>query len=109
MNAENRVAARHAASRFARRWQEPYPKAVAWLRHGLEDLLSVFRFAAPKWRKAARTANAIERCFREVPGRTRPMGIFAERTSIERVLFAVFTRENCNQGVGIPFLLTQNS
>ena len=109
MNAENRVAARYAASRFARRWREPYPKAVACPRHGLEDLLSAFRFVASEWRKAARTTNAIERRFRELPRRTRPMGIFADRTSIERVLFAVFTHENCNQGVGTPFLLTQNS
>ena len=109
MNAENRVAARYAASRFARRWREPYPKAVACPRHGLEDLFSAFRFVASEWRKAARTTNAIERRFRELPRRTRPMGIFADRTSIERVLFAVFTHENCNQGVGTPFLLTQNS
>ena len=51
MNAENRVAARHAASRFARRWREPYPKAVACRRHDLDDLLSAFRFAAPERRR----------------------------------------------------------
>ena len=109
MNAENRVAARHAASLFPRRWQEPYPKAVACRRHDLEDLLSAFRFAAPKWRQAARTTNAIERRFREIRRSTRPMGIFADRTSIERVLFAVFTHEDCNQAVSTPSLLTQNS
>ena len=109
MNAENSVAARQAAGRFARRWQEPYPKAVACLRGDLDDLLSVFRYAEPKWRKATRTTNAIERRFREVRRRTRPMGVFADRTSIERILFAVFTYENRNQGVSTPFLLTQNS
>ncbi len=109
MNAENLVAARQAAGRFARRWQEPYPKAVAGLRGDLEELLSVFRYTDPKWRKAARTTNAIERRFREVRRRTRPMGVFADRTSIERILFAVFTHENRNQGVSTPFLLTQNS
>jgi transposase-like protein len=109
MNAKNLVAARIAAGRFARRWQAPYPKAVACLRHDLDDLLSVFRYADPKWRKAARTTNAIERRFREVRRRTRPMGVFADRTSIERILFAVFTHENRNQGVSTPFLLTQNS
>ncbi len=66
MNAENLVAARQAAGRFARRWQEPYPKAVACLRDDLDDLLSVFRYAELKWRKAARTTNTIERRFREV-------------------------------------------
>ena len=37
------------------------------------------------------------------------MGVFSDRTSIERILFAVFTHGNRNQGVSTPFLLTQNS
>ncbi len=51
----------------------------------------------------------FDRRFREARRRTRPMGVFADRTSIERILFAVFTHENRNQGVSTPFLLTQNS
>ncbi len=109
MNAQNRVAARSAAGRCARRWQDTYPKAVACLRNDLDELLACFAFKDPTWRKAARTTNAIERRFREVRRRTRPMGVFADRTSIERILFAVFTYENQNQGVSTPFLLTQNS
>ncbi len=109
MNAQNRVAARSAAGRFARRWQDAYPKAVACLRDDLDELLACFAFKDPTWRKAARTTNAIERRFREVRRRTRPMGVFADRTSIERILFAVFTYQNQNQGVSAPFLLTHNS
>ncbi len=109
MNAQNRVAARTAAGRFARRWQDAYPKAVACLRNDLDELLACFAFKDPTWRKAARTTNAIERRFREVRRRNRPMGAFADRTSIERILFAVFTYENQNQGVSAPFPLTQNS
>ena len=56
-----------------------------------------------------RTTNAIERRFREVRRRTLPMGVFADKTSMEHILFAVFTHENRNQGVSTPFLLTQNS
>jgi len=97
-----------AAGRFARRWQGAYPKAVAGLRNDLDELLACFAFKDPSWRKASRTTNPIERRFREVRRRTRPMGVFADRTSIERILFAVFTRENQNQGVSTPFLLTQN-
>ncbi len=37
------------------------------------------------------------------------MGVFADRTSIERIPFAVFTHEYQNQGIGAPFPLTQNS
>jgi transposase-like protein len=51
--------------------------------------------------------NAIERRFREVRRRTRPMGVFSDRTSMDRILFAVFNHENQNQGVSTPLLLTQ--
>ncbi len=37
------------------------------------------------------------------------MGVFSDKTSMERILYAVFTYENHNQGVSAPFLLTQNS
>ena len=109
MNAKNRVAARSAARRFAERWREPYPKAVACLRNDLDDLLTCFRYKTLAERKAVRTTNAIERRFREVRRRTRPMGAFADRTSIERILFAVFTNENHSQGITTLFPLTQNS
>lgn len=109
MNANNRVEARKAARVFANRWEEDYPKAVACLAGDLDELLACFRYKDPKERKAVRTTNAIERRFREVRRRTRPMGVFADRTSIERILFAVFTHENHAQGVSAPFPLTQNS
>ncbi len=40
--------------------------------------------------------------------RTRPMGVFSDRTSVDRILFAVFTHENPTQGVPTLFSLTQN-
>lgn len=55
-----------------------------------------------------RTTNAIERRFREVRRRTRPMGVFQDRTSMDRILFAVFTHENKMQGISAPFLMTHN-
>ncbi len=82
---------------------------MACLRDDLDELLACFVLKDSTWRKAARTTNAIERRFREVRRRTRPMGVFADRTSIERILFAVFTHENQNRGASTPFLLTQNS
>lgn len=109
MKASNMVAARSAAAAFARRWRDTYPKAVASLRRDLDELLACFRLVDPKWRRRVRTTNAIERRFREVRRRTRPMGAFADQTSIERILFAVFTHENKNQGIHVPFPLTQNS
>jgi transposase-like protein len=107
MNADTRPQALAAARRFADRLEEDYPKAVACLRDDLDDLLTCFRYKTLKERKRVRTTNAIERRFREVRRRTRPMGVFQDRTSMDRILFAVFTRENKSQGVSSLFLLTQ--
>jgi hypothetical protein len=35
------------------------------------------------------------------------MGAFSDRTSMDRILFAVFNDENQNQGVSTALLLTQ--
>ena len=109
MNAKNAPAARVAARRFAARFEAQYPNAVACLRNDLDELLTCFRYTSEAQRKAVRTTNAIERRFREVRRRTPPMGIFQDRTSMDRILFAVFTHENKSQGVNTLFLMTQNN
>jgi transposase-like protein len=108
MNAPNAPAARAAARRFADRFESKYPAAVACLRNDLDDLLTCFRYKSEGQRRRVRTTNAVERRFREVRRRTRPMGTFQDKTSMDRILFAVFTHENKSQGVSTPFLLTQN-
>ena len=108
MNAPHAPAARAAARRFKQRFADNYPAAVACLRNDLDELLTCFRYRSPDQRKAVRTTNAIERRFREVKRRTRPMGTFQDKTSMDRILFAVFSHENKSQGVSTPFLLTQN-
>ncbi len=107
MNATTRPQARSAARRFANRWQATYPRAVACLRNDIDELLTCFRYKTIEERKKVRTTNAIERRFREVRRRTRPMGVFQDRTSMDRILFAVFTHENATQGVPALFSLTQ--
>jgi putative transposase len=109
MNAANAPAARSAARRFAERFQDQYPTAVACLRNDLDELLTCFHYKSEVQRRAVRTTNAVERRFREVRRRTRPMGTFQDKTSMDRILFAVFTHENKSQGVSTPFLLTQNN
>ena len=109
MNAEHLVEARQAAKRFVEQWDLVYPKAVRCLREDLEGLLTFFSFKDRSWRKKIRTTNAIERRFREVRRRTRPMGVFSDRTSVDRILYAVFSYENKQQGIATPFLVTQNS
>jgi putative transposase len=108
--APNRWKACEEALRFAASWENHYPAAVRCLMKDLEELLTFFVFNDPEWRRKVRTTNAIERRFREVRRRTRPMGVFSDRTSIERILFAVFMHENQNQGTAGPFpLLTQKT
>ena len=70
-------------------------------------IASAYSYKSRAERKPVRTTNAIERRFREVRRRTRPMGVFSDRTSMDRILFAVFNHENQNQGVSTPLLLTQ--
>ena len=109
LNAPNRPKALSAARRFADAWEKTYPKAVACLRNDLDDLLTCFRYPTLAERKKVRTTNAVERRFREVRRRTRPMGTFQDRTSMDRILFAVFSYENKSQGASTPFSLTHNS
>ena len=104
MNAANHIEARSAARRFAKRWEDAYPRAVACLRNDLDDLLICFRYKDPDRRRQVRTTNAIER--REVRRRTRPMGAFQDRTSMDRILFAIFIHENKQQGISTLFPLT---
>jgi transposase-like protein len=101
--------AQTAAKRWTRSWMEKYPKAVKCLQDDIEDLFVCFQFDDPDFRKTIRTTNAIERRFREVRRRTRPMGVFSDRTSIERILYAVLMYENINQGAYPVFGLTQKS
>jgi transposase-like protein len=109
LNAANAPAARSAARRFAERFGQHYPAAVACLRNDLDELLTCFRYKSEIERRAVRTTNAVERRFREVRRRTRPMGTFQDKTSMDRILFAVFTHENKSQGVSTLSLLTQNN
>ena len=108
MNADAAPKARSAARRFAERWAEVYPAPLACLRDDLDDLLTCFRYKTLAERKAVRTTNAIERRFREVRRRTRPMGVFQDRTSMDRILFTIFTHENKMQGIPTLLPLTHN-
>ena len=105
--AATRRQAQQAAQRFVQRWQAAYPQLVASLHRDPEELLAHFCFADLAWRKATRTTNAIERRSVEVRRRTRPMGVFSDRTSLERIFFSIFLNEN--QGVATPFTLTQTT
>jgi putative transposase len=102
--------AQRAAQRFVAHWKSIYPKAVDCLQKDLPELLSFLQIKTELAPSVIRTTNAIERRFVEVRRRTRPMGTFSDRTSMERILFSVFTHENLKQRTATPFLLlTQNN
>ena len=85
--------ARHAFLRFKWNWQTVYPAMVRRLEKDLPELLNFFSFPRHLWRKL-RTTNAIERCFVEVRRRTRPMVVFTNVESVDRIIYAIFNRFN---------------
>jgi transposase-like protein len=91
--AENRQAAIKAYWAWARHWHKEAPKAVECLRKDLQELLAFFA-CPPEHARKIRTTNVIERCFREVRRRTRPMTCFNNDKSCERIIYAVFSHLN---------------
>lgn len=94
---------------FVTKWKKDYPKSVKCLEKDIENLLTFFSIRDANLWNEIRTTNAIERRFVEVRRRTRPMGVFADKTSMERILYAVFTYENFKQGTATPFLMTHKN
>ena len=91
--APTRRAAVAAYWAWTRRWRGRAPRAVACLERDLDELLA--HFGCPiEDRRAIRTTNAIERCFREVRRRTRPMSCFTNDASCERIIYAVVSHLN---------------
>ncbi|HVH72199.1 MAG TPA: transposase, partial [Candidatus Dormibacteraeota bacterium] len=74
-------------------WQYRRPNAVACVERDLEALLHFFDVPAGHWKKV-RTTNVIERAFREVRRRTRPMSSFSNLASCDRIVFGVLTHLN---------------
>ena len=58
-----------------------------------EKTLTFYDFP-PTMHRYIRTTNAIERCFVEVRRRTRPMVLFVNVASVERIIYAIFQRFN---------------
>jgi len=87
--APNRKAALAAFRRWQNRWVDAYPSAVRSVANHLDTLLAFFDFPE-HLRPSIRTTNAIERCFREVRRRTRPISSFANVQSCERITYAIF-------------------
>jgi putative transposase len=87
---------KEACARFKewiKQWQKRAPEAVACLEQDIEELLSFFK-EDEGLRKKLRTTNVIERLFRELRKRIRPMCSFADYSSCDRIVYAVFNKYN---------------
>jgi putative transposase len=90
---KNRAAAVKKYKEWAAKWAAEEPAAVACVAEDLEELLAFYKLPEEHWKKI-RTTNLIERIFREVRRRTRPMSSFPDSASCSRIIFAVFDSFN---------------
>lgn len=74
-------------------WIDVEERAVACLEKDLDECLTYFQFANTLWKKI-RTTNIIERTFREVRRRTRPMSIALQPKATERLFSGIATNLN---------------
>jgi putative transposase len=107
-HAAHRREATQAYWRFSSRWAKTYPRAAACLKKDFEQLLTFFKIKDSQMWSRLRTTNLIERAFREVRRRTRPMGVMAHTDSLQRIVFAVFHHLNKNWSEQ-PLKFTHNS
>lgn len=102
-------AAETALRQWRRAWESVAPEAVACVLRDWEALLAFYHTPDRDWRRV-RTTNAIERAFREVRRRTRPMTCFTNTASCDRIIYAVTSYLNAQwQGRPLWRESTQNS
>jgi len=80
-------------------WSKAYPQIVKLIEQDLDSLLAFLEIPIKEQfrkfiRRQIRTTNIIERSFREVRRRTRPMGCFTNNDSVSRIIYAIFHRLN---------------
>ncbi len=91
--ARTRRAAVAAYWRWASTWRARHPLLVRRLEADLDELLAVFALPEPI-RRQLRTTNLIERAFRELRRRLRPIGSLSDRRSADRILYGQVLRLN---------------
>jgi transposase-like protein len=106
--APSRREAIHRFKTWKSHWEIEEPSAVQCLAKDLRDCLVYYDYPKELWTKI-RTTNILERSFREIRRRTRPMGgTFVNPASAERIYHNVFGLLNNNwKKHPVPF--TQNS
>ena len=87
----NASSRREAIKRFKLwrdKWQLEAERAVRCMEKDLHPCLHYYAFPRELWKKI-RITNVLERDFREVRRRTRPMGVFPNEKSAERIFYRV--------------------
>ena len=108
-SAPSRAAAERALQQWRAVWQRTAPSAVATLLRDWEALLAFYAVPHTDWRRV-RSTNAIERAFREIRRRTRPMTCFTNLASCDRIIYAVIHAFNLKQaGRPLSWETTHNS
>lgn len=91
--ADNKKQAVQIFKDWQKKWSNDIPDAVTCLERDI-DMLLPFLECPKHHRIKIRTTNAIERCFREVRRRTKPMSCFTNYPSCDRIIFSVFNYQN---------------
>jgi putative transposase len=91
--ASSRSAAQRAFTQWRQAWLPRRPRAVACVERDLDNLLNFFSVPEGHWKKV-RTTNVIERAFREVRRRSRPISSFSNSDSCARLIYGVITNLN---------------
>jgi putative transposase len=106
--APSRREAIHRFKTWKNHWEIEEPAAVKCLAKDLRECLTYYDLPEEHW-KRIRTTNILERSFREVRRRTRPMGgTFVNPASADRIYHNVFGLLNDNWK-NHPITFTQNS
>ena len=100
-NAQSRAHALKIFKSFKQQWSKGCLSVIKSVERDLEELLNFLTIPIKKEfrdfiRKRIRTTNVIERSFREVRRRTKPMSCFNNNDSLQRIIYAVFYRLNTN-------------
>jgi putative transposase len=98
-NASTHREAVTAFKTLRKHWFNVAPEAVSCLERDMDELLAFLTLPIKEQfrafiRRQIRTTNIIERSFREVRRRTRPMGCFTNYDSVGRIIYAIFNRLN---------------
>jgi len=103
-NIFNARSRREAIKRFKvwkEKWQVEEERAVRCMEKDLHHCLHYYSFPKELWKKI-RTTNILERDFREVRRRTRPMGFFPTEESANRIFYGVTNAIHQNGHVPLP-------